>query len=201
MKKNQFCTHFIPDKTNSDSIVRHFTDIHTHIPGKPLSILSVPVCKVEQLLLSNACNGTSAQYYSLQLHPWHLNTEEDIVQFTAKAKELREDPHFVAVGECGLDGLADTPLPLQLNAFRAALQIAEELQKPVIIHCVKLWSELIAETRGHKGLMIVHGFRKGPALAQQLLDAGFSLSLGSRYNEEVMELIPPERLYRETDEE
>lgn len=198
-KKTNFASILFPNELIFDSSVQRFSDIHTHTPGKPLSILSVPVSEVDQIVLRNAI-GETEQYYSLQLHPWHLKTEEDILQFTVKVRELREDPHFIAVGECGLDGLAGTPLPLQLKAFRAALQIADELQKPVIIHCVKLWSELIAETRGHKGLMIIHGFRKGPALAQQMLDAGFSLSLGTRYNEEVMKLIPAEKLYRETDE-
>lgn len=140
------------------------------------------------------------QYYSLELHPWFLTDETDIERFLSKALQLSQDPYFVAIGECGLDGLSSTPLPLQLKAFRAALQMADRLRKPVIIHCVKLWAEVMAEAKGHEGLLIIHGFRKGPALAKQLLDAGFSLSLGAHYQQEVLEMIPPERLYRETDE-
>lgn len=179
--------------------MRRFNDIHTHIPGKPNSILSVPVCDVEQVILGNS-SSEIPQYYSLQLHPWHLTGEEDIERYLSKAHQLCQDPCFVAIGECGLDGLSSTPLPLQKKAFRAALQVADELHKPVIIHCVKLWAEVMAEVRGHEGPFIIHGFRKGSALAKQLLDAGFSLSLGIHYQPEVMEMIPPERLYRETDE-
>ena len=151
------------------------------------------------LLSHQPCDAP--QYYSLQLHPWHLTGPHDIERFTAQALLLRDDPHFVAIGECGLDGLCATPLALQLSAFRAALQVADQLHRPVIIHCVKLWSEVMAEVRGHEGPFIIHGFRKGPALARQLLDAGFSLSLGTHYHPDVLPLIPEDRLYFETDED
>ncbi len=179
--------------------MRRFNDIHTHKPGKPDSILSVPVCDVEQVASANV-GSSKPQYYSLQLHPWFLKDETDIDRFVMKAQQLSQDPYFVAIGECGLDGLSSTPMTLQLKAFRAALQVADELHKPVIIHCVKLWAEVIAEAKGHEGPLIIHGFRKGPALAKQLLDTGFSLSLGTHYQQEVLEMTPPERLYRETDE-
>lgn len=179
--------------------MQRFSDIHTHRPGKASSVLSISVTDVEQVLMSNE-KQEAKQYYSLQLHPWHLTGLQDIEAYVSKARQLHDDPCFVAIGECGLDALCTTPLPLQIEAFRTALQVADELQKPVIIHCVKLWSQLLAETKGHQGLMIIHGFRKGPELASQLLDAGFSLSLGPRYNEEVLQIAPPEKLFRETDE-
>ncbi len=140
------------------------------------------------------------QYYSLQLHPWHLTGRQDIEAYVTMARKLRDDPYFVAIGECGLDALCDTPLPLQKEAFRTALLMAEEQNKPVIIHCVKLWAELMALTRGHQSPLIIHGFRKGPELAKQLLDAGFSLSLGQHFHPEVKEIAPPDRLFSETDE-
>lgn len=179
--------------------MQRFSDIHTHRPGKPSSVLSISVTDVEQVLMSNEKLETK-QYYSLQLHPWHLTGLQDIETYVSKARQLRDDPYFIAIGECGLDALCDTPLPLQTQAFKAALQVAAELHKPVIIHCVKLWSQLLTETKGHQGLMIIHGFRKGPELARQLLDAGFSLSLGQHYHPEVRAMIPQDRLFFETDE-
>lgn len=179
--------------------MQHFSDIHTHRPGKLSSVLSISVTDVEQVLMSNEKLETK-QYYSLQLHPWHLTGLQDIETYVSKARQLRDDPYFIAIGECGLDALCDTPLPLQTQAFKAALQVADELHKPVIIHCVKLWPQLLTETKGHQGLMIIHGFRKGPELARQLLDAGFSLSLGQHYHPEVRAMIPQDRLFFETDE-
>lgn len=163
---------------------------------------------MEGIRVSNTLLPVSErQYFSLQLHPWHLRSEADIEAFIDKANTLRDDPQLVAIGECGLDGLCDTPLPLQRQAFRAALQVAHQLHLPVIIHCVKLWSELIAITKDSSLLplpsspLILHGFRKGPQLARQLLDAGFSFSIGEHYNPAILDIIPPERLYHETDAE
>jgi Tat protein secretion system quality control protein TatD with DNase activity len=49
--------------------------------------------------------------------------------------------------------------------------------------------------------LIIHGFRKGPQLARQLLDAGFSISIGTHHHPDILSIIPPHRLYHETDEE
>ncbi len=210
--------------------MHRFNDIHTHTLGRPLSVLSIPVSGVEGIVAANAEvqreDNTEAQregnadaqnsysdrvsglqHYSLQLHPWHLTDEQDIDAYIACARRLANDPCFVALGECGLDPLCSTPLPLQHKAFLAALHLAKELHKPLVIHCVRLWGELIRDVQQVLTPaeclalpLIIHGYRKGPQLAQQLLDAGFSISLGTHYNEQVMQLIPTDRLYKETDE-
>ena len=192
-------------------LLSSFTDIHTHTPGRPGSILSVPAEGVGVVVDTNRNKPLNErQYYSIQLHPWHL-TESSIDTFLRAVEQYRDDPYFVAIGECGLDGLCSTPLDLQLSAFRAALQSARSLGKPVIIHCVKLWSQVIAEAKPYithsKGTsentppLIIHGFRKGPQLARQLLDAGFSISIGAHHHPDILSIIPPHRLYYETDEE
>ncbi len=187
-----------------------FTDIHTHIPGRPGSILSVPAEEVGAVVDANHNKPLNEQqYFSIELHPWHL-TESSIATFLHAVEQYRNDPHFVAIGECGLDGLCSTPLSLQLTAFRTALQSAQSLGKPVIIHCVKLWSQVMAEARPFMTStkersettppLIIHGFRKGPQLARQLLDAGFSISIGIHHHPDILSIIPPHRLYHETDE-
>lgn len=188
-------------------MLHRFKDIHTHVPGQPNSILSVPVSDVEQIVRANeGLPICQQQYYSLQLHPWHLSNPADISCFVEKARQLKSDPHFLAIGECGLDSLCQTPLPLQRQAFIAALQVASELQKPVIIHCVRLWAEMmedVAQILGKEPSTepIIHGFRKGPTLAQQLLNAGFSISLGHKSHPDVEKIIPHDRLYHESDAE
>ena len=187
-------------------MLHQFADIHTHRPGLPSSILSVSAEEAERIVRSNASlPAEHQQYYSLQLHPWHLSDESDVERYVDMAQSLQSDPHFAAIGECGLDSLCPTPLDFQHTAFLAALRLAQELQKPIIIHCVRLWAEMMADVKASQlslpaTALIIHGFRKGPRLAQQLLDAGFSISLGLNYHSEVAGLIPPERLYHETDE-
>lgn len=180
--------------------LHRFSDIHTHTPGQPGTVLSIPISEVEGIVAD--------QHYSLQLHPWHLTSAEEISAFEVCARGLADDPRFVAIGECGLDPLCHTPLALQHQAFLAALRLAKELDKPVVIHCVRLWDLLLQDIRQVftpeeclRQPLIIHGFRKGPQLARQLLNAGLSLSLGQKYNEQTLALIPAERLYRETDAE
>lgn len=195
-------------------MLHRFADIHTHKPGKQDSILSIPISGVEGIVRSNAAlSPEERQYYSLQLHPWHLTGQDDIADFEATARRLASDPQLVAIGECGLDSLCTTPLELQHQAFIAALHLARTLRKPVIVHCVRLWAEMIRDVHSvfpelktqpdawQQWPVIVHGYRRGAQLAKQLLDAGFALSLGEKYKPEVANLIPPQRLYRETDEE
>ena len=45
----------------------------------------------------------------------------------------------VAIGEAGLDTLAESPMDLQKEVFLAQANLAEETHKPLIIHCVKAW--------------------------------------------------------------
>lgn len=187
--------------------------------GKPDSILSTPAKEVERIVAHNLTQSEpERQCYSLQLHPWHLPTDEtslmlQLQEFEQIALRHSLDPQFVAIGECGLDGLCIVPIALQRRAFGTALRLARQLRKPVIIHCVKLWGDMVHDVHAvfpelksqpkawQQTPIIIHGYRRGPQLAQQLLDAGFCLSLGKKYNPDVAKMLPKERRYEETDEE
>lgn len=183
--------------------LQNLSDIHTHHSGRADALLSLPPQK--------AVEGCPTPY-SLELHPWHLANEELGIRseqlFEKAAAALSFDPNLLAIGECGLDNHCDTPLDDQLRAFRLALHTAVQMRLPVIIHCVGYWAEMMACVKEFYPLpmvegwggAIIHGFRKGPQLAHQLLDAGFSISLGDKFNPEVARAIPEERLYFETDE-
>lgn len=193
-------------------MLHRFADIHTHIVGQPDSILSIPAEGLEGIVLHNqGLPLAERQHYSLQLHPWHLTDVTDVDAFTSAALKHGDDPQLVAIGECGLDSLCPTPIELQHTAFLTALRVARQWQKPVVIHCVKLWAEMVSDVHKvfpelrtqadawRRWTVIVHGFRKGPELARQLLDAGLSISIGTHYNPQIPDLVPPERLYHETD--
>lgn len=195
-------------------MLHRFADIHTHSEGHPNSILSIPADGVERIVLRNQMLPVSnRQCYSIQLHPWHLADTHGIDAFINAVETHRDDPQFVAIGECGLDSLCSTPIDLQRQAFLSALQMARRLHKPVIVHCVRLWAQMIHDVHTvfpelrtqpeawQQWPVIIHGFRRGPQLARQLLDAGFSLSLGTKYNPDVAKMLPATRRYDETDEE
>lgn len=111
------------------------------------------------------------------------------------------DERIVAIGECGIDLLRGADIKLQQELFMRHASLAERVGKPLIIHCVRAWGELLGAYRCIKPSQpwIVHGFRGGPALARQLLDAGMHISLGEHFNKATAAIIPDDRLHIETD--
>ena len=108
----------------------------------------------------------------------------------------------VAIGEAGLDTLAESPMDLQKEVFLAQANLAEETHKPLIIHCVKAWADLIACKKAVKPEMpwIIHGFRGNGELASQLVRLGFYLSFGDRFNPSALRAAWPDFLFLETDD-
>lgn len=165
----------------------HFDNIHTHRPA-PGAVLNL---EPEQ---QPDCDG----WYSTGIHPWRAAEAEKLWPLVVQAAG---HTHVVAIGECGLDALRGPELSVQQAVFERHVALSERLCKPLIIHAVRTWPELIALRRRLKPRQewIIHGFRGKAALAHELLRHGFSLSFGEKFNQEAFDLTPPERRYRETD--
>ena len=143
--------------------------------------------------------------YSIGIHPWYIDEnrlDEDLKIIESKLTEKK----CLAIGECGLDKKIEKSLDIQIEVFKSQLALAEKYQKPVIIHCVAAFQEIIA-IRKQKEItvpMIIHGFSKNEQTAKQLLDHGFYLSFGKYLLrnpelESVFQSIPNDRFFLETD--
>ncbi len=135
--------------------------------------------------------------YSVGVHPWNA------AKFDLKAlQEAASSPLVAAIGETGLDALRGPSLDVQEAVFRRHVELSERLGLPLIIHCVKAFDRLVAIRKEIKPSQtwIIHGFRGKPQQARQLLDAGFHLSLGPRFNPDSARIIPADRLHIETDD-
>lgn len=178
-----------------------FFDIHTHHkPAKEADVFSIYNLDVPKYI---CCCGLDLENvnYSLGIHPWHIR--EDIL--SENLRFIEENACFEsvkAIGECGLDKLTETPWNLQLRAFNSQIAISEKFRKPMIIHCVKAYDELIALKKEYKPQQawIIHGFRGKPEQMDQLIHQGFYLSFGIRYNEDTIRKIPLTKLFLETDD-
>ncbi|OJX49920.1 MULTISPECIES: TatD family hydrolase [Flavobacterium] len=147
----------------------------------------------------------SIPLYSIGIHPWYIvadRVEDDL----AVIEEKIQTSNCLAVGECGLDKRIEIPFSLQEQVFRKQLALAQKYQKPVVIHCVASFQELIAIRNDLKITvpMIIHGFSKNEQLARQLLDNGFYLSFGKYLLrnpelESVFKNVPDNRFFLETD--
>lgn len=144
-------------------------------------------------------------FYSIGIHPLFIdyNHLENDFQIVDEKLVLSE---CLALGECGLDKRAETPFEIQQSVFERQLTLAEKYQKPIVIHCVKAFQELI-EIKNRlkiKTPMIVHDFSKKIELAKQLIDNGFYISFGKNLLrnhelEAVFQSIPNDRFFLETD--
>lgn len=144
-------------------------------------------------------------YYSTGIHPWYINTEK-LEEHLAIIKERLQLPNCLALGECGLDKRIEIPLDIQISTFEKQLSLAKKYQKPVILHLVAAFQELVEITkRLQPGVpMVVHGFSKNWQVAKQLLDNGFYLSFGKYLLRnadlsEVLAQVPADRFFLETD--
>jgi TatD DNase family protein len=117
--------------------------------------------------------------YSIGIHPWYIDEkrlESDLACITEK---LQLAP-CLALGECGLDKRIDIPMSLQISVFKMQLEIVKQTKKPIVLHCVAAFDEMIAIKKEMKleNPMIIHGFSKNEQVAQLLLNNGFYLSFG-----------------------
>ena len=144
-------------------------------------------------------------FYSVGIHPWYI--AEDRIDADLKIiEEKLQTENCLAIGECGLDKRVEVPLDQQIIVFKKQLALAEKYKKPVVIHCVAAFQEVIAIKKEMKISvpMIIHGFSKNIQIANQLIAAGFYLSFGKYLlrNPELKTVfmqIPDDRFFLETD--
>jgi TatD DNase family protein len=175
-----------------------FINLHTH----KFSNLSDVIEVVNQYprefnsILSN---------YSIGIHPWYideerLNNDLKIIEQKLQLKEC------LALGECGLDKRIEIPLDIQISVFKKQLEIVKQTNKPIVLHCVAAYDEVIAIKKNMKidNPMIIHGFSKNEQVAQSLLKNGFYLSFGKYLLrnpdlEKVFTFAPENQILLETD--
>lgn len=115
-----------------------------------------------------------------------------------------QSPFCWAIGECGLDALIGVEERQQERILEQQIDWANQIQKAMIIHCVRRFSSLLKFKKKAQIPMIIHGFNKKESIAQELLAYGFYLSFGKSvlYNEALQKLvtsIPLEKFFLETD--
>ncbi|MFC4479877.1 TatD family hydrolase [Flavobacterium chungangensis] len=144
-------------------------------------------------------------FYSIGIHPWYID-ENRIDEDLRIIEEKLQTPNCLAIGECGLDKRIEVPFDLQISVYEKQLELAEKFNKPVVIHCVAAFQEVMAIKKKMKiGVpMIIHGFSKNNQLAEQLIAAGFYLSFGKYLLKNpdlkmVFQNVPNDRFFLETD--
>lgn len=175
-----------------------YIDLHTHqqLPAEDV----VPV--YNQLLHEKT--DPPVGLFSAGLHPWYAD-KLSLGVLSATLDRLASDPEMIAFGETGLDKACNIPLKIQLDVFELHMKKAVEYKKPVILHCVRSWDEIIEVTSGYPKGKILHGYNGSLELTGRLLQEGFYFSVGSAVlnpNSKIcrsIQTIPLTSIFCETD--
>ncbi len=175
-----------------------FFNLHTHQYTNQIDVLELVNQYPQEF-------DATIPFYSLGIHPLYIDKNRLESDFEILNQKLAL-PECLALGECGLDKRSETPFEVQLEVFEKQLILAEKYNKPVVIHCVAAFQELIAIKKKMciSTPIIIHGFSKNATLAKQLLENEFHVSFGKnllRVTElqSTFQSIPNHRFFLETD--
>ncbi|AZI24546.1 hydrolase TatD [Pedobacter sp. G11] len=154
-----------------------FLDIHTHKSAQRKGVESIQSLSLtSDIFLAMP----KTKPISIGLHPWYASIEKLEIQLKYLSV-LAKQTNVKLIGECGLDKLKGESVRNQILILEHQVALAERLNKPLILHCVRAFSELM-ELKGRlkvKVPMIIHGFNKNEELGKQLISKGFLLSFGT----------------------
>ena len=198
-------------------------DTHAHLNDPAFDkdreslILGLPEKGVEFVLNAGCCLASSKDcialaekypfiYASVGSHPDSADevNEEVIDQF----RQMAQHPKVKAIGEIGADYYYETiPREIQLKAFRMQMELARELDMPVIVHERNAHDDGMKVVKEFKGVTgVFHCYSGSAEMARQLVDMGWYIGFtgvltfkNARKAVETAERIPLDRIVLETD--
>ncbi len=201
-----------------------FFDTHAHYDSRQfdadrMSLLaSMPMNNVS-LILNPGCDEDSSRtavalaeafpfvYAAVGWHPSDLVESGWNDGRIDTLRTLARHPKVVAIGEIGLDYYWDkTYIDLQKQALRAQIELALELQLPVIIHDREAHGDILDIVKEYDVPGVFHCYSGSPEMAKELLKRGWYLGFdgpitykNNRKQQEVLEICPMDRILIETD--
>jgi TatD DNase family protein len=181
-----------------------YIDIHTHPFHK----------ETETIIVQNIFPGdgfaafSGRNFYSVGLHPWHIKSHDENNELLVMVEEALEFDHVILIGECGLDKKCNTNFEEQKRIFEAQAFMAEEFRKPLIVHCVKAYNEVLElHKRMHPEMpWIMHGYNGSLEITKDLEKCGILFSFGENLFHENSKAINSfkyldlDKIFLETDE-
>jgi len=146
-------------------------------------------------------------YATVGMHPHDAkNLDDETLQIL---RELVAHPKVLALGEMGLDYYRDlSPRPIQKKAFEQQLDLAEELDLPIVIHNREAYHDILPILQARRGRVrgVMHCFSGDVEIMHKSLDLGFYIGVGGPVTyrksdalQAVAREVPADRLLVETD--
>ncbi len=150
-------------------------------------------------------------WWAAGLHPYYADQASDPIFDDLRG--FARHPQFVAIGEVGLDyAKCQIPKETQKDTLARALQAAQQVNKPLVIHCREAFNDLLPLFRQWfkkpptQSPGVIHCFSGNKEQAAELVEMGFYLGVDGPITypkahdlRETLASVPPERLVLETD--
>lgn len=179
-----------------------YIDIHNHDASSAEGVFILDNLMAHEGILPGDADG---RIFSMGIHPWFLN-EDNHDQLIDFVKQNSVNPAIAAIGEAGFDKIRGPSLELQHRTFAEQAVISEDTRKPLVVHCVRAWDELMAAHKRLKPEMpwLIHGFRGKKELAMQLISRNMYISFWYDFiirpeASALVRSLPVERIFLETD--
>ena len=146
-------------------------------------------------------------YATVGMHP---HDAKDLTPDALKTfRELATHPKVIALGEMGLDYYRNlSPRPVQKEAFEEQLNLAEEMQMPIVIHNRDAYMDILPILEARQGRIrgVLHCFTGDVELMHRSLAIGFYIGIGgivtypnAKDMRAVAREVPADKLLIETD--
>lgn len=178
------------------------------LPGQGVGLVMNPGCSLTSS--RNACRLAREYDYIYAAVGSHPDVADEINEEVLEQyrKLCRENPKVKAIGEIGLDyHYEDIPRDIQQQAFRLQMELAKELDLPVIVHEREAHEDglrIVDEFPTVKG--VFHCYSGSLEMAKELIRRGWYIGFtgvltfkNARKAIEVAANIPLERIVLETD--
>ena len=194
-----------------ENFEKDLKEVVTRLRSKGIKKLVHACCELNEIpKLKKISNEFDEIYYSVGLHPleakqWELNSKSVL------RSSALEDSKVVAIGELGLDFFKSNNKTQQINALIPQMELAHELELPVIIHCRDAANEMIEictslSKKGKCPSGVLHCWTGTPKEMMQFLDLGFYISFSGIVTfpkayeiHECAKIVPNDKYLIETD--
>ncbi len=153
----------------------------------------------------DVCRGRDNVRFTVGIHPNNL-AESHLTDIDA-FRDMLPNPAVVGIGEIGLDYHYETDRARQRTFFEAQLALAQELQRPVVIHCREAVDDTLAVMKNfHLLRAVFHCYTGTKVEAKKIIEAGHWLGYtgvvtykNADEQRRAIEVTPIDRLLVETD--
>ncbi|UCC45592.1 MAG: TatD family hydrolase [Candidatus Zixiibacteriota bacterium] len=157
-----------------DQVIREALDAGIH------TIINIGVDVRSSVRSIELAAGNDCIFATVGIHPHDAKTLDD--EAYTRLEELAVQKKVVAIGEIGLDFYRDlSPRQVQKNAFHKQLELAVELELPVVIHTRDSFGETVKIVQQYASRLpggVFHCFPGDLNDARRIIKLGFIISVG-----------------------